>query len=483
MQPFDLIAAENATIPVTVVGKRAVQGILKLDGRKSRLELLSTKFFHFETDEKGWCDITLLGPKGLRITAHNAVFAGTGQSWGRGRKPMHRASIFPNTLIMNSRGHNSKGKVAQISFSLTGFNDFFHYQYIEELDPFDLDDNAKTLLKNLRYNNENRLDSFHLSHIYVCHRPKKVLTFKVDDRDYSIWGGLREGSGWHGIDLSIEHSATIRFKKPVLLDEALDRVYEWRQFFNQMAMVPLPIAAISISATNGKRAVIGDLYIPYLTEPKPIRKGLYGLSPAYLPLNRWEDRNKLAQCMKNWLKQAGNRRPFRARLDTVIEHMQEGTRQSDISELCSGIDSLAELGKKTKFPDDMIEKMAKAAFDSISVSVEAITLERVNGVLGQLQQRSLKEKMLELASLAIPENYKEDTQRIVNLAARMRQDAAHRGVVSEDLYSALQPVADALACLCVAYDLTQCGIPLFGEDREISNCINRFFNSMMALNT
>lgn len=482
MQPFDLIAAEHGTIPVRVVGMRGLHGVLKLEGRKTKIELQSSKFFHFETDDNGWCDIALLGPRGLKITAHNAVFSGTGQSWGRGRTRMHHASIFPNMLIMDSRAHSAEKTVAQISFSLMGLNDFFNYQYTEELNSFDLNDDTKSTLKNLRYSDENKLDSFDLSHIYICHRPKEVLKFKVDDRDYSIWsGGRASGLDWHGINLSIEHGGTIQFKAPVALDEALDRVYEWRQFFNQMAMAPLPITALSVAATKHQRAVIGDIYSPYLAESKPMRSGLYGLHPARLPLNEWKDRSKLARSMESWLKKTPSRRPFRARLDTVIEHMQEGSSQSDIPELCAGIDSLDELKQKSEFSDALLERMASAAFETLPSSQTSVTAERLKGILGLLQHRSLSEKMKTLASETFPVNYALDTEAVIRLANTMRQDAVHRAVVRDQLYPALQSVADALACMCVAFDLGSSGIPLFEQEERNANCIGRFFNCMMQL--
>jgi hypothetical protein len=481
MHPFDKIAAENATIPVSVVGKPAIHGFLKLDDRKTSIELSSTKFFHFDTDEHGWCDIALLGPKGLRITAHNAVFSKTGQSWGSGRRKMHYASIFPNMLIMDSRGHSTDGKVAQISFYLTGFNDFFHYQYTEQLNPFDLDDNAKSLLKSLRYSEENTFDTFDLSHIYICHSPRTVLQFEIEDRKYRIWsGGRGTFLDWHGINLSVEHGATVEFKTPVSLDEALDRVYEWRQFFNQMAMVPLPISAISVAATNRKRVVEGEVYIPYLTEKKKSRRGLYGLHPKHIPLNRWEDRDKLANCMKSWLSASASRRAFRGRVDGVIEHMQRGTRQSDVSELCAGIDSLVELKQKSSLSKKLIESASQAAFLAFGESAPSITVERISGMLGQMQNRSLSEKMLALAALAFPENYQTDAELIISLASKMRQDSVHRAAVRDQLNSALQPVVEALACLCIAFDLGQSGVPIF-ESNRTANCVGKFFKNMNEL--
>ena len=481
MHPFDKIAAENSTLPVSVVGKPAIRGFIKLDGRKTRIELSSTKFFHFKTDDHGWCDLALRGPKGLRITAHNAVFSGAGNSWGSGRRQMHHASIFPNMLIMDSRGHSAEGKVAQISFYLEGFNNFFHYQYTEQLRSFDLDSEAKNFLKSLRYSDENEFDTFDISHIYICHSPREVLQFENEGRKYSIWsGGRGTFLDWHGINLTIEHGATIEFQTPVTLDEALDRVYEWRQFFNQMAMVPLSITALSIAASNRKRAVEGEMYIPYLTEQKEVRKGIYGLHPLHIPLNRWEDRETLANCMKSWLSASAARRAFRGRVDGVIEHMQKGTRQSDISELCAGIDSLVELAQKSTLPMNLIESAANAAFQAFGNEVNNISVERIQGMLGQMQNPSLSEKIMALAAQAFPENYKRDTDLVIKLANKIRQDAVHRAAVRDQLNSVLQPVVDALACMCVAFDLRQSGVPVF-ETNRTANCVRQFFISMMEL--
>jgi hypothetical protein len=184
--------------------------------------------------------------------------------------------------------------------------------------------------------------------------------------------------------------------------------------------------------------------------------------------------------MKSWLSASASRRAFRGRVDGVIEHMQRGTRQSDVSELCAGIDSLGELKQKSSLSKKLIESASQAAFLAFGESAPSITVERISGMLGQMQNRSLSEKMLALAALAFPENYQTDAELIISLASKMRQDSVHRAAVRDQLNSALQPVVEALACLCIAFDLGQSGVPIF-ESNRTANCVGKFFKNMNEL--
>jgi hypothetical protein len=125
MKSFDEIALENPFIPVTTDAEPILHGVLNLDGKKTFIDLVSSEFFNFETDEKRCCNLRLLGSNGFFITAYNAVFLGTGESGGGGRQTMHHARIFPNVLIMDSRGYRDGGNISQSLFNCMDSTNFF----------------------------------------------------------------------------------------------------------------------------------------------------------------------------------------------------------------------------------------------------------------------------------------------------------------------------------------------------------------------
>ncbi len=483
MKSFETIAAERPFIPVKTDAEPILHGVLNLDGKKTFIDLVSSEFFHFETNEKSCCDLRLLGSDGLFMTAHNAVFWGTGESGGGGRQTMHHARIYPSVLIMDSRGHSDDGKISQIAFQLRGLKNFFRHDYTELVDSFRLSDQFLNEIRNIRRDNPNGFDNFNLAHIYLCHAPRDILRFDIDDRNYCIRSVMRHSEyNIDSINLDISYINTINFKNPISIDEALGHVYEWRQFFNQVMMISLPVDAMEVAAKLDETAILSDLYIPYFVNSDDPEKSEYGRPPACPPFSRWHEREKLSDYMKKWLELAPKRKAFRERLDVVIEHLHSGIQQADIVELCAGIDSLVELDQTDEFPEGLIDLMAEAAFGVVQGPINGLDANRIKGLLGGLPKQSLLEKMKVLSERAMPDDSAPQRERIIKLAKKLRHDAAHRGSIGDQHDGCLRPVVSALASLCVAFELSSCGVPLNqGNNSGSLRWKHRFFDAAMEL--
>jgi ApeA N-terminal domain 1 len=279
----------------------------------------------------------------------------------------------------------------------------------------------------------------------------------------------------HNIDVDIIYIAKIKFNNPVSIYESLNYVYQWRQFFNQLTMTSLPVNAMAVASAIDQNAIFSDLYIPSFVSNEDPEKAEYPASP---PFSWWSERGKLSDCMKKWLELAPTREAFRACLDGVIGHLHSGIQQMDIVELCAGIDSLDELKQKSEFPDGLLDSMANAVFNVVNPPIDDLSIKRIKAHLGQLKNRSLSEKMKVLSEQAVPDDYAPQCKAVVNLAKKLRSGAAHDGAIGEEHDGRLQPVVRALAAMCVAFELSSCGVP-FAEGSP--RWKHHFFDNAMEL--
>lgn len=471
MLNFEQIEEKYSAAHVRVCNEEGLAGILRVAGRDTTIDLLSPKFFHLEKGEDGWFDLEMMGPDGHKIFAHNALSAGTGNCYGHGTETTHFASVHPNILVIDSRGLDEDRHVGAVRFHIEGLENFFYYQHAEPLDRSCMSDEAKAILLGMRYNPDEEKDFAAPEHVFIVHELKEALDFRVETRRYRVWMGGSETFGWHRIGFRVYPTAEIFFDQPVTIDEALNRVWEWRRFFAQMAMNHLNYIGIGFRASHDLRATVGSVYLPNTDRRKKDGRGPYDLHPAHLPLNGWSERDALAEAMQKWLARNSERRAFRARLDRVIENMNRRMDQMDLIELSAGIDSLAELGGKEAFPEGTIDRMVEAAHGAAAEKNVMVEPDRLRGILSQLQRRSLAEKMKELGRRAMPDHDFNDIELIVSTARKCRDDAAHRGAVSEQRQALIGPVVDALASMCVAFDLRDAGVP-----RKSSNASSAFWS-------
>ena len=186
MKTFIELEDEFSSEAVWLSDNEKVTGIIQLCGDKSAINLVSKDFFHFDTDENGWLSLRLSGPKGTEMLAHNLLFQGTGQVYGKELQTVHSARTFPNILVTDTRGLVRNNRVKSVSFQLSGWNNIFYYRYAERLQTFNLSSDDRAMLKNLRYGGDEKDDIFDPHDLFVCNWPPEIIEFKVEDRNYTI---------------------------------------------------------------------------------------------------------------------------------------------------------------------------------------------------------------------------------------------------------------------------------------------------------
>lgn len=462
MLTFEQIEQKFAVSPVRLQG-REVTGVLKVARGETAIDFISANFLHFEGGENGWFDLELTGPDGGGIHIHNAIRNGSGMYIEDGMSAAFHASVRPNVLVFDSAGLDAEHRVGAVVVRFEKLEHFFDYQYVEPLSCHELPKATISALKAMRYgegDGKNEKDFFAPAHVYLIHEMNEILQFQLDDRLYKVWTGGRSGSmlSWHNASFEVFPFLGIYFDAPVSIDEALNRVWEWRGFFTQMAMRPLCPESLYFQRDHEACSPMGSVYLPNSKRTGHYPAILHDLHPAKVPLNRWDEREALSAAMQKWLSCYDDRRAFRGRLERVIGEMNWRIDQTDLFELCAGIESLAELDTRTVFPKGAIKQMAKSAQQAANERNVNIGLDRLCGVLGGLQRRSLAEKMKELCKRAGLATSSE-IGLLVRTAREIRDDIAHRGTASEQRNPLIAPAVEALASLCVAFDLHDAGVP------------------------
>lgn len=103
--------------PVRLIDHEGVNGVLRLRGRKSLLELSSDDLFHPPRDDAdGWFDLIVRAQDGRDLLLHHAINAGSGtHHWGDERDA-HYARVYPNIVVDDVRGLSADRQVQRVSF-------------------------------------------------------------------------------------------------------------------------------------------------------------------------------------------------------------------------------------------------------------------------------------------------------------------------------------------------------------------------------
>jgi hypothetical protein len=251
----------------------------------------------------------------------------------------------------------------------------------------------------------------------------------------------------------------IEYTAPVAISAAINDAWYWRRLFNQMSMTRLRFTGLAVRASRDPAAICGNLYLPSAAEDlrrdEPAKAEAY-----YMPLNRWAERERLANAMARWLAAEEPRKMFRASVDRVLENTGQQIVLQDVVELCSGIDSLDELDDASgQLPREVLAEMAAAAAHAAGAKGKTVEDERIRGVLGNLGRRSPRARLRQLTSTLDPPVSEEDFDRLWRLVGRYRQAGAHGVRLGEEADLQVAPTIEALAALCARYDLESAGVP------------------------
>ena len=480
MEDFAALEAKFRRTPVRLLDHDGVSGVLRLRGRKSLLSLTSEKFIQFQqSDENGWFDVRVKAPDGREILLHHAFNSGTSEHYLRGTS-VYSASIFPNIVIDDIKGISEDHKIQRIRFRFRGMRNFFYYRHTEALRGYPLSTALIDEIRAVRHPTSQDDGIFAPRELYIVHDFPIFLDFKIDDRAYQVWAGGRSAGGYSArIDARTYPICSITFDSPVSIAVALDRVWEWHRFFIEMAMQPLPFKTVSVEGSTDYDTPSANVYFPNLKQRVRIKNEV---SPRYVPLNFWRDRERLGGAMQNWLSRNAMRKGFRGRLARVIDRISQRIDPTDLVELGSAVDSLDELKMPASLlPREVLNAMADAAHSAAVAAGAAIDHGRVRDLLGAIQRPSLSKRFMALGAAVSPPVIENDIRILANSAAQIRNDSAHGRDLNAQTQPRLYPTVQALTALCVRFDLQTCGVPIRSSADAPSIMQQRFEDGMEQL--
>lgn len=481
MRTFTEMENKYRDIHVRYPGNDEVSGIIRVDGADTRVTLNSDDHLSFTTDENGCFDLRLEGVNGDSIFLHNALKTSSTR-YGSGRCETH---IFPNIIIFARQSEFEK--VKSVSFMLMGLNNFFLYQNIEGHFLHDTPEETKKFLKDLRRERLHRANItedegfFRPMEIYAVHRIPRIMKFRVDDRFYEI-GTFGWWQGGHLGHLEVRHEpvATIIFETPAGLDEALQHVWEWQQFFVQIGMEQMPLKAMAARTERSIYSAEAEIYFPaiarQLSEKAPLR-----LHPSEVPFNRWPDKRNLSELMQRWLAKSEQRRRFRGLLNRAIEDLEKRLQINDIVKLCAAIDSLSELEEPGGIDTCDVKKMARAASAVINETEPVVDEERIRNALNTIRFSSLAKKIDRLGERLKFSVNREDCIFLRKEAVRLRNRAAHGHSDYSPRIPVIASVVEALASMCVLFDLSTAEVLPQSEDWHKVKALSNFHHGMDEL--
>jgi hypothetical protein len=465
MDAFDDLEKRYASQTVRLSSPYDGSGLLELAGQKTNVRLASRNYIVDRDPETGWFDLVLERGR-QKILLHNAVV--------NGMESPHPSEwelrIFPNVVVFNAASVLPRKTVRRLTFSADGLEEVFRYDLIEWQSLYEAPKNVLREIKSLRRQGPylRSHDVFSPCELYLIHNVPTVMRVPVHDRVYEVFLGYRtseRASG--GLNIRPIAYATIHYREPVPLDDALDHAWAWRRFFNQLAMQLMRFTSMTCSGRKDRRTPSSPLYLPNLhSEPSLDRDAYFSFSARNVPYGNWKDRKKLGAAMGRWLEADEGRRLFRARLDRVLEESREHSAPRLVAELCNAVDTLAELRQGSSLTKADIAKVAtgaKAAAKNASLQIED---ERIDGVLSLLRTQSLAHKLKSLASrvgLPNPQN----VLRVLQIAQSFRIFDAHGGHWDEMTMPLVAPTLDALKSICVLWDQVTCGMPLKHGERTL----------------
>jgi hypothetical protein len=483
LKTFEELSEEMKSEPFWLPDYPGVSGLIYLDGEKSLLKLTSENRIDFDVGENGWFDLQLRGPKGRNIVAKNVVIFSSEQILGGPGREQYHCTAFPNILIFDASLNEIQSNLKSIRFTLNDWQNFFCYRYTEALKTHSLTDDVKLKLRSLRYvDAPEEEDFFDPEYIFVCSWPSAPVKFTLDGNKYSIdqIANIRFAS-YHNAGVDIENIGVIEFAEPCSFQDALDKVYVWRMFFRQVAMVPIEFKALDVSFLSEETNKFSPVFLTYQVNDKNPSFSKRDLHPAYIPLNGWSDRLKLSDVMMRWIASHSDKENFRVRVDRLILSLCDSIDHSDLIDLCASIDGLEMLNGVENLSKSEISAMAEAAFNALETPPPSIDVNRLKGLIGQAQRWSLHRKLCELSSRSLGREHKEDCQSVIDLAVAMRRDAAHRAALGAQTLPLLRPVTEALLAICVAFDLGEAGMPILASEQTSGRWLDRFWRSVGVL--
>lgn len=477
LKSFKEVEEQLKRMQVTAPTFDNAHGLLALGGADSNVTLTGNLPIMRES-MRDLFDLRLSCSDGREVLVHNAVR--TKMSFPTDKK-RRSATYFPNMIVDDATAVNDDGKVRSITFALEGWDACFAYNYVEQLDVYgNPPEMLRAAMEASRY--DFMLDeAFAPQQVFVINGLGTIVDFEVEGRHYSIVAGQRDCVGWSELSLESILLGTIQFPEYVDLDTATNACWDWRGYFNQMTMSELPFVGMSVASELETAAPQGSLYLPFERTVDLVGKK----EPRHafnMPLNRWIERNAASEAMRKWLGQQNDRKIFRAALDRVLSRPGHISTEDAVA-LCAGIDTLAALNSRESLPDGVLDAMTAAAVAAVEKMKLTINRDRVRGVLSMLQNDGLRQKLRKLVKIAVPKPDSSEVEKWIAILLRLRNFGAHGRLPASNIELLAGPAVDALAALCVCFDLKDAGVPDVNADQRRSNSRLKWEQSLFALKT
>lgn len=461
MMWFDEIEKKLGSSPVVTDDASHVgSGTLILDGEKSQAVLLSDGTLIGAADEDGWFRLRLKGPNGRPILLHNALLSSSTQ-YASQHGRMYEEHVYPNAVVRGADALLPGYKVPAIAFTMRDLGSFFHYQHVESHHLYQPDKQLVAALKSLRDKRDRSYDLFKPQEVFVVHQFPRVLSFKVDGHRYEIFvGSKRSGLGWKKIDFQTDPIATIHFAEPLEIEAAMDLAWQWRRYFEVLALRPVPSTSLTARAGSGRAMREADFYLPNHDSGAVDRNAPFQLWLGNIPLNRWSERSALAAAMKTWTEREDARSRLRGAVQSVAKNLRQRSSLDDIVTLCAGVESLAELRGQPALSSDQTRVIADGAIAVAKANGIDIEDARLRGVIGGLQNQSLGQRLRLMFAALEPFITNAQAKTLIAAILELRQIAAHGLSPAADVMPKASPTVEGFACACALYDLVTCGMPV-----------------------
>lgn len=462
MRSFKELSKAFKFVPVRS-GNPELAGYLHLDGKNSKASLSSKGFHHFDDDENGWFDVEIEDQRGSRILLHNSLT--TTQSMGvataNGKAGLYASDIFPNVVVIGTENLRKDRTLSSLSFKFEGAENFFIYDTVE-WHSFYNQGSKREVLKAIRKeawkpkgSAQRKSDVNDVHDIYIVHQPKTYLRIRLEDMEIKVWHSrFQRGHGWAGHEIKITPVISVAFARPITVDDALDRVWRIKGFFDQLALDDLNIKALTFSKFK-KGWPAAEVYLP--NEANRPNKRRLDVHPLHVPYSRWAERKKFQTVFQNWLAQSQERRFFRAAVRLSLVRLQREIDPTLITLLMAGVESLDELDEPPIISKSTIDKMAAAAHAVAPVVEKSL----IRGLLGGLRRTSPKARLRKVCAQSFVSSEFDD---FLSVALDFRNRIAHGREMDDAERASAGELAKALTFLAVAYDLSKSGMPEQGDD-------------------
>jgi hypothetical protein len=432
------------------IGKRWLPGQVTFRGRDSRFEAYSDEFIHVARNQMR-C-IRGVARSGDAITICDAIGPEVSGRHGRYGKVKHFISLFPHHVAIGPRHlETDKRVISGIIFTTSGATGLF----------YDIGAFGSAKIKNIRRlmpawaRKDRRKINFSEVFYYIDRGP--IISVQLADRHIEVFNGVSwQFPSPRGINMSNEVRLHLRFKKPILLEDALGAAYEFSSFCETVSVTKQVIKNIKVRHKDAaEREGLIDLHQSYEeieSEDKvDFRDNL--LSGGF-------NKKEFEKVLRKWMISQPDHRHARMRVIQGIRLENYYTIDRLVG-AANAFDILPELGRtKPALPKKVLKTLATLSDQAANLAdpYRGQILSNLNRVKGA----NLRTK-IEARFKSVPVEIRKrmpDIQFVIDACVRSRNYFVHgtKPKLSPDAtHDFLSFFTDTLEFIFMASDLALCG--------------------------